>query len=65
MNPNYVNLHIGCSADNTQMSDELLGDLHPLEKLLQEAVRKPLLYGRDVRLHVLQTPGETMEMENI
>ena len=41
----------------TQMSDELLGNLHPLEQLLQEAIGEPLLYGRDVRLHVLQTPG--------
>ena len=49
--------HSSLQKYSTQMSDELLCDLHPLEQLLQEAIRKPLLYGRDVRLHVLQTPG--------
>lgn len=42
----------------TQVSDELLGNVHPLEELLQEAVGKTLLNGGDVLLHVLQPPEE-------
>lgn len=38
------------------MSDKLLSDVHPLEKLLEESVGEPLLDGGDVLLHVLQTP---------
>lgn len=40
----------------TKMSDELLGDVHPLEKFLKEAVRKALLDRGNVLLHVLQSP---------
>lgn len=40
------------------MSDELLGDVHPLEKFLKEAVSKALLNGGNVLLHVFQPPGE-------
>lgn len=40
----------------TKMSDELLGNVHPFEKLLKEAVGKTLLNGGNVLLHVLQSP---------
>lgn len=42
----------------TKVSNELLGNVHPLEELLQEAVGKTLLNGGDVLLHVLQPPEE-------
>lgn len=38
------------------MGDELLGNIHPLQQLLEETIGKPLLYGGDVLLHVLQPP---------
>lgn len=37
----------------TEMSNELLGDVHPFEKLLEESVGKALLDGGNVLLHVL------------
>lgn len=40
------------------MSDELLGNVHPLEELLKEAIGKTLLNGGDVLLHVLHPPEE-------
>lgn len=40
----------------TKMSNELLGNVHPLEKFLKEAVRKALLDRGNVLLHVLQSP---------
>lgn len=40
------------------MSNELLGNVHPFEKLLKEAVGKTLLNRGDVLLHVLQSPEE-------
>lgn len=42
----------------TKVSNELLGNVHPFEKLLKEAVGKTLLNGGDVLLHVLQSPEE-------
>lgn len=41
---------------STEMSDELLSDLHPLQQLLQETISKPLLDGGDVGLHVFEAP---------
>ena len=41
----------------TEMGDELLGDVHPLEELLEESISKALLDGGDVLLHVLQAPA--------
>lgn len=38
------------------MCNELLSDVHPLEKFLEESVGKSLLDGGNVLLHVLQTP---------
>lgn len=46
------------SNRSTKMSDELLGDVHPLEKFLKEAVSKALLNGGNVLLHVFQPPKE-------
>lgn len=42
----------------TEMSDELLCNVHPLEELLKEAIGETLLNGGDVLLHVLQSPKE-------
>ena len=47
------------------MSNELLGDVHPFKKLLEEAVGKTLLNGRNVLLHVLQSPEEGGERVQI
>lgn len=41
---------------STEMSDELLSDLHPLQQLLQETISEPLLDGGDVGLHVFEAP---------
>lgn len=51
------------SNHSTKMSDELLGDVHPFEKLLKEAVGKTLLNGGNVLLHVLQSPEEGRKKE--
>lgn len=51
-------LYLSLSNYSTKMSDELLGDVHPFEKLLEEAVSKTLLNGGNVLLHVLQTPAD-------
>lgn len=40
----------------TKMSDELLGDVHPFEKFLKEAVCKALLDRGNILLHVLHPP---------
>lgn len=45
------------------MSDELLGDVHPFKKLLEEAVGKTLLNGGNVLLHVLQSSEEGWKRE--
>lgn len=42
----------------TEVSNELLGNVHPLEEFLEEAVGKTLLNGGDVLFHVLQPPEE-------
>lgn len=46
------------------MSDELLRNVHPFQKLLEETVSKTLLNGGDVLLHVLQTPGDGEKSES-
>lgn len=51
-------LDLSPSNHITEMSDELLGDIHPFKKLLEEAVSKTLLNGGDVLLHVLQAPED-------
>lgn len=51
----------GFSNHCTKMSDELLGDVHPFEKLLKKAVGKTLLNGGNVLLHVLQSPERGRE----
>lgn len=43
------------------MSNELLGDVHPFKKLLEEAIGKALLNGGNVLLHVLQAPEDGEE----
>ena len=42
---------------STEVGDELLGDVHPLEELLEESVSKALLDGGDVLLHILRAPA--------
>lgn len=51
------------SNHSTKMSDKLLGDVHPFEKLLKEAVGKTLLNGGNVLLHVLHSPEEGRKKE--
>lgn len=51
------------SNPSTKMSDELLGDVHPLEKFLKEAVSKALLNGGNVLLHVFQPPEEVSKRQ--
>lgn len=46
------------SYHSTEMSNELLSDVHPFKKLLEEAIGKTLLNGGNVLLHVLQTPED-------
>lgn len=46
------------SNNSTKMSNELLGDVHPFEKLLEEAVGKTFLNRGNVLLHVLQSPED-------
>lgn len=41
----------------TQVGNELLGDVHPSQQLLQEAKGKSFLNGGCVQLHVLKTPA--------
>ena len=41
---------------STKMSDKLLGNFHPFQQLLQETIRKSLLDGGNVRLHIFQAP---------
>lgn len=48
---------------STKMGDELLGNVHPFEKFLEEAVGKTLLNRGNVLLHVLQTPAHREKME--
>jgi len=45
------------------MSNELLGDVHPFKKLLEEAVGETLLNGGNVLLHVLQSPEDGEKRE--
>lgn len=45
-------------SHSTKMSDELLGDVHPLQEFLEETVGKTLLDGGNILLHVLQTPED-------
>lgn len=40
----------------TEVSDELLGNVHPFEKLLKEAVSEALLNRGNILLHVLHSP---------
>lgn len=41
----------------TQVGDELLGDVHPAQQLLQEAEGKSFLNGGCIQFHVLKTPA--------
>lgn len=41
---------------STKMSDKLLGNFHPFQQLLQETIRKSLLNGGNVGLHIFQAP---------
>ena len=44
---------------STEVGDELLGDVHPLEELLEETISEALLDGGDVLLHILQAPASS------
>lgn len=55
--------NIGPSVHSTKMSNELLGNFHPFEKLLKETIGKTLLNGGDVLLHVLKTPEDGGKMD--
>lgn len=46
------------------MCDELLGDVHPFQKLLEETICKTLLDRGNVLLHVLQTPKDGEKRES-
>lgn len=50
---------------STEMSDELLSDLHPLQQLLQETISKPLLDGGDVGLHVFEAPENEVSVREL
>lgn len=45
------------------MSNELLGDVHPFKKLLEETIGKTLLNGGNVLLHVLHSPEDGEKRE--
>lgn len=50
---------------STEMSDELLSDLHPLQQLLQETISEPLLDGGDVGLHVFEAPENEVSVREL
>lgn len=50
---------------STEMSDELLSDLHPLQQLLQETISEPLLNGGDVGLHVFEAPENEVSVREL
>lgn len=55
-----VCVHLVCYLRLTQMCNELLSNLHPLQQLLEEAVSEPFLDGRDLLLHVFQAPAQNV-----